>query len=247
MTETHRPWGPRQALRFGWTILSIFVVESLLVGFSALPAVLFFEWHRGLELAPRWVEVLVLVMSLIPSYLIFAVLLMVASAWSMRLLGWRPPANAELSIADLERDLCNWARYMISTYVVRTLAGPFTQATLLWTWYMRLNGASIGRRVWVNSLGVTDHCNISLGDDSVIGAGVHMSAHTVERGIVKIAPVSVGAGSTVGVGSHVQIGVSIGERCEVGSMSVIPKFVELKGPGRFAGIPISRLIEKQGA
>ena len=143
-----------------------------------------------------------------------------------------------LTIADLDPALCNWARYMISTYLVQTLVGPFTQATLVWTWYMRLNGAAIGRRVWVNSLGVTDHYNITLGDDVVIGAGVHMSAHTVERGVVKIAPISVGAGSTIGLSTHVQIGVEIGERCQIGSMSLVPKYAKIEGPGTYVGIPV---------
>lgn len=238
MATTHRAWRPRQALRFAWTVTSIFVVESLIVGLSALPAVAFFEWHAALDFSHRSIKILIIAMALIPAYVIFSLMLMATSAAAMRLLGWRPPRHAELAIADLEPALCNWARYMISTYLVRTLVGPFTQATLVWTWYMRLNGATIGRRVWVNSLGVTDHCNITLGDDVVIGAGVHMSAHTVERGVVKIAPVSIGAGSTIGIGTHVQIGVEIGERCEIGSLSLVPKFAKIDAPGTYAGIPV---------
>lgn len=245
METAHRPWHRTLAVRFAWTIVSVFTVESILVGLSALPAVAFFEWHAALDLSPRWLEIVIIAMSLIPAYAIFSVVLMAASAWTMRLLGWRPPERAELPIADLAPELCNWGRYMISSYIVRMLVGPFTQATFVWTWYMRMNGAKIGRRVWVNSLGVTDHCNLTFGDDVVVGAGVHMSAHTVERGVVRIAPVSVGAQSTIGVGTHVQIGVEIGANCQIGSMSVIPKFTQLERPGSYAGIPIS-LIERTG-
>ena len=235
------PWSPRQALRFGWTIVSIFVVESLVVGTAALPTVAFFDWHASLDLSPRILRIFIVSMALIPAYVIFAVMLMAVSALAMRVLGWRPPKEGEFEIAKLEPELCNWARYMISTYVVRTLVGPFTQATLVWTWYMRLNGAKIGRRVWVNSLGVTDHCNIELGDDVVIGAGVHLLAHTVERGVVLIAPVRVGSGSTIGINSHVQIGVDIGDSCQIGSMSLVPKFSQLRGPGTWVGLPVEKL------
>lgn len=241
MAEQHKPWGPRLAGRFAWTVSSIFVVESLIVGLSALPAVIFFDWHASLDLSPRWIRILVVAMSLIPAYVIFAVVLMATSATAMRVLRWRPPPKADLPIALLQPELCNWGRYMISTYVVRTLVGPFTQATLVWTWYMRMNGAKVGRRVWVNSLGVTDHCNLELGDDVVIGAGVHMSAHTVERGVVRIAPVTVGSGSTIGINSHVQIGCSIGPGCQIGSMSLVPKHSKLDGPGTWAGLPVRKV------
>lgn len=127
---------------------------------------------------------------------------------------------------------------------MRTLVGPFLQATPAWNWYLRMNGAQVGRQVWVNSLGVTDHCNLTLGDDVVIGAGVHLSAHTVERGGLRIAPVSVGAGSTIGVGTHVQIGVDIGERCQIGSLSMVPKFSKLEGPGTWVGVPVAPLSSR---
>lgn len=242
----HNPWGPKLILRFVWTILSIFVVESLIVGLAALPTVAFFEWHASLDVSPRWLKVMIVSMSLIPAYVIFSIILMAASAIAMRLLGWRPPRQAELRIALLEPELCDWSRYMISTYLVRTLVGPFTQATLVWTWYMRMNGASVGRRVWVNSLGITDHCNLELGDGVVIGAGVHMSAHTVENGVVRIAPIRVGTGSTIGINSHIQIGVEIGEACQIGSMSLVPKFSRLDGPGTWAGLPVRRVDTAAG-
>ncbi len=238
----HDPWQPRLILRFGWTIFSIFIVESLIVGIAALPTVAFFQWHASLDLSPQWLKVMIVSMSIIPAYAIFSIILMAGSAIAMRALGWRPPRHGNFAIALLEWELCNWGRYMISTYVVRTLVGPFTQATLVWTWYMRMNGAKVGRRVWVNSLGVTDHCNLELGDGVVIGAGVHMSAHTVENGVVRIAPIRIGAGSTVGLSSHVQIGVDIGEGCQIGSMSLVPKFSRLEGPGTWVGLPV-RLLD----
>ena len=111
--------------------------------------------------------------------------------------------------------------------------------------YMRLNGARLGRRVWVNSLGVTDHCLLDFGDDVVIGAGVHLSGHTVERGVVVLAPVRIGAGSTVGVNAHVEIGAVIGERCQIGSLSMVPKHAVLEGPGTYVGVPARRLEPRE--
>ena len=106
---------------------------------------------------------------------------------------------------------------------------------------MRLNGARIGHLVWVNSLSLMDHNLLDLGDHVVIGADVHMSGHTVERGILKTAPVRLGAGTVIGVGSVVGIGVTTGPETQVGALSVLPKFSTLEGHGSYAGAPAVRL------
>lgn len=76
---------------------------------------------------------------------------------STRWLGWRTPANAAMSIRALEWPLMNWVRYMVSVHIVRLFAGSVFRATPLWTFYIRLNGARLGRGVYINSLAVNDH------------------------------------------------------------------------------------------
>jgi len=93
----------------------------------------------------------------------------------------------------------------------------------------------------VNSLDVRDDCLLKLGDDVVIGAGVHLSGHTVERGVVRTAPIRLGSGTTVGVGCHVEIGVETGPRCQIGSLSVVPKFSRLEGDATWVGCPVRKL------
>ena len=166
---------------------------------------------------------------------------MALSAGAMRMLRWRPTAPMDMPIADLGWPLCNWARYQISTHVVSFFAGGLLRATPVWSAYLRWNGARLGRRVWVNSLGVTDHCLLDFGDDVVIGSGVHLSGHTVEHGVVRTAGVRIGAGSTVGVNAHIEIGAEIGPRCQIGSLSMVPKFAVLTGPGTYVGVPVRRL------
>ena len=243
MFHDHRRWSRAALGRFVWTLASIFVVESVVFGLAAWPAVAFFRWHAGWPIEPVAVKTIVLTAVLVPSYAIFAVLLMALSALAMRVLGWRPVAPSEMVIADLEWPLCDWARYQISAHVVAFFAGGLLRATPIWSAYMRWNGARLGRRVWINSLGVTDHCLLEFGDDVVIGSGVHLSGHTVERGVVRTARVRIGAGSTVGVNAHVEIGVDIGADCQIGSLSMIPKFSVLDGPGTYVGVP-ARLLER---
>lgn len=225
------------ALRFMWTVVSCFVVESVIVGLAAVPAVAFYQWHLTLSLDPYPLRIFLLAAALLPAYVLFAVLLMTLSAEATRLLGWRPPPQADLRISELPIELRNWARYAIISHLVHVMAGSVFRSTPLWVWYMRRNGAKVGRHVWVNSLQVGDDCLLDLGDEVVIGAGVHLAAHTVERGLLRLAPVHLGPGTTVGVGAHIGIGVTTGRNTQIGSMSVVPKFASLDADTTYVGIP----------
>ncbi len=225
------------SLKFAWTTVSCFVVVSTVAGLAALPATIFYQWHLGLELGPRPLRLFLLAAAFIPAYTIFALLYMLLSAESARLLGWRPPTSADLRISELPAGLRNWARYAIMSHLVHVLAGAFFRSTPVWAWYMRRNGATIGKHVWINSLQVGDDCLLNIGDEVVIGAGVHLSGHTVERGVVRLAPVTLGAGTTVGLGTHVGIGVTTGRNTQIASMAVVPKFAELDADTTYAGIP----------
>jgi len=199
-------------LRLAWAVFSVFVVVSLCFGAAALPAVWFLEWHLAWNLEPRWIRIWILAMAFLPSYAIFALVFMATSALCMRLLGWRPHADLEMQIEDFDWPLLDWGRYTISMHFVRVFAGTFFRTTPVWTWYMRLNGAKLGSGVFINSLDVTDHCLLDFGDHVVVGAGVHLSGHTVERGVVKTARVTLGNRVTIGVGANIEIGVRAGDR-----------------------------------
>jgi carbonic anhydrase/acetyltransferase-like protein (isoleucine patch superfamily) len=45
----------------------------------------------------------------------------------------------------------------------------------------------------------------------------------------------------VGVGSVVGIGVVAGDGCQIGALSLVPKFTELEGGAVYVGIPVKKL------
>jgi acetyltransferase-like isoleucine patch superfamily enzyme len=227
--------------RILWALLSAFVVESLVFGLSVLPGVLFWEWHFRQDLSSAPLRVVFLSMAFIPAYLLFTLALILLSGVATRITGWRTPENAELDISEFSWPLLDWARYVISIQLVRIFAGSLFRATPIWTFYMRLNGARMGRRVFVNSLEVTDHNLLDFGDDVVVGGDAHLSGHTVENGILKTAAVRLGRGVTVGVGSVVGIGVVAGDRCQIGALSLVPKFAELEAGAVYVGIPVRKM------
>ncbi len=233
--------------RVAWAFVTLFVVESAVFGLSVLPAALFWEWHFSWTLSPQWLRVVVLAASFVPAYMLFAISLMVLSGWATRITGWRTPPNIELSVSRLDWALLNWARYMVSTHMVRIFAGVLFRSTPLWTMYHRLNGARIGHGVYINSISLTDHNLLDFGDRVVIGSDVHLSGHTVEAGVLKTAPVKLGPNVTLGIGSVIGIGVEVGADAQVGALSVVPKFRKLEPGSVYGGVSIKRLDGSGGS
>ena len=234
-------WRPSAVGRLSWMIVSAFLSECLVFGLSVLPAALFWQVFFQIAYPNSVVRTVALSMAFVPTYLVFAVALMALSAFWTRLFGWRTPADAEMVIADLAWPLMDWARYMVSVHVVRLFAGSVLRATPLWTFYLRLNGARLGRGVYVNSLAVNDHNLLEFHDHVVIGDGVHLSGHTVERAVIKTAPVHLGRGVTIGIGSVVGIGVVAEPNAQVGALSLVPKYTHLEKDATYVGTPVRKL------
>jgi acetyltransferase-like isoleucine patch superfamily enzyme len=225
-----------------WAIVSIFLVETMVVGLAVSPAFLCWTWlFTFFEPASVTLRAMLAAMVFLPAYLVFCVALVILSAASTRLFGWRTREDGTWILADLEWPLLDWVRYMVSTHVVRVLVGTFFRSSPIWTWYLWLNGARIGRGVFINSLAISDHNLLECGDSVVIGENVHLSGHTVERGIVKTARVTLGRGVTVGLGSVIGIGVEAGDRCVIGALSVVPKYTRLEAGTTYAGVPARRI------
>ena len=176
--------------------------------------------------------------ALVPCYVAFALALMVVSPIATWLTAARTLPHLELRIADMDWRLMRWVRYMVASHVVRVFAGTLFRGSPIWTAYLRWNGARIGQGVYVNTLFISDHNLLELGDGVVIGAEVHISGHTVERGIVKTAPVVLGDRVTIGLGSVIEIGVTIGGDAQVGALSFVPKHTTLRGAAVYVGAPV---------
>lgn len=233
-------WRPAAVARATFTILTILVVEVAVCGVSAtIPALILFALVDSVSMP--WLRVATLATGAMPAYVLFALCLMAISSTTTRLTGARTPADAEMRIADMSWPLLQWARYMAATHVVRLFVGVVFRGTPIWTLYLRMNGAQFGRRVYVNSLFLSDHNLLTFGHDVVIGGEVHLSGHTVERGVVKTGRVTLGDGVTVGLSSVIDIDVEVGRGAQIGALSLVPKHSRLEGGAIYVGIPVKPL------
>jgi len=235
-----------RAARVSWALVSVVLVVSIVVGLASIPATLFWTWSQTWFVTSSWLRFFVRGMAIVPTYFLFACTLIPLSALATRMVGWRTPKDATLHIKDYDWPLCDWARYVIVSQIVRVLAGTFFRGTPVWTWYLRLNGARIGRGVFVNTLSIMDHNLIELGDDTIIGSDVHLSGHTVEKGTVKTATLRIGHRVTLGSHSVIGIGVDIGDDCDVGALSFVPKHARLVAGGAYVGSPVRQLNPSHG-
>ena len=93
----------------------------------------------------------------------------------------------------------------------------------------------------MNTLAISDHNLLELGDDVVIGGDVHISGHTVEHGVVKTAGVRLAHNVTVGLGTVIDIGVTVGPGCQIGALSLVPKHATLEAESMYVGVPARRI------
>ena len=230
-----------KSFRIAWAVVSLVLVQTAVCGLSSAPIVLVWLWLESIcgDSPPLRATLFSLV--LVPSYLVFTLMLLFILPATLRALGWRTAPDREMRIADCEWALLDWARYAASLHLARVLAGDLLKGTPVWTAHLRWCGAHLGRRVYINSVSVSDYNLITFGDDVVIGDAVHLSGHTVEGGVVKTGSVTLGNNVTIGLGTVVEIGARIGSNVQIGALSFVPKRARLDGPATYAGVPVRPL------
>lgn len=231
----------RRNIRVALTLAEILVTETVVCAVAALPSVALWLQVGPWPAEAPGLRVLVIAMLVVPSYVLFALALMLCSSTATWLTGARTVPGIELRVRDMEWPLLRWARYMVATRIVRVLAGWLFQGSPVWTAYLRLNGARIGRGVYINTLAIADHNLLEFGDGVVVGDDVHVSGHTVEGGVLKTGHVTLGRGVVVGVGAIIGIDVEAGANCQIGALSFVPKHARLDAEAVYAGIPVRRI------
>lgn len=234
MAGSYARIGP--SLRVTWTVLHIIVVQTMVCGVAMVPSAA--AWYALDQVTLGFpYRVLVTSLAIVPLYALFALALAVVSPLANRLTGARTDAALTIPLAGVEPPVLRWVRYVSAIRVVAVLAGPLLRGSPLWTAYLRLNGARIGRRVYINTLQISDHNLLAIGDDVVIGANVCLSGHTVESGLLKTGRVVIGNRVTIGLGSVIDIDVRVGDGAQIGALSLVTKHMSLDADTTYAGIP----------
>jgi non-ribosomal peptide synthetase-like protein len=118
------------------------------------------------------------------------------------------------------------------TLLVQDIAGtPFLNA------FMRLLGAKIGKRCFVNTRDFTETDLIHIGDDVAINSNAALQAHLFEDRVIKVGPIHIGDRSSVGVYSVVLCESELKSDVAVGHLSLVMKGETIPAGTTWVGSP----------
>ncbi len=107
---------------------------------------------------------------------------------------------------------------------------------------LRLFGAHIGRRVYLETTYLTEHDLVHVGDGAMIGGATSLQTHLFEDRVMKMSVLTIGAGCTVGPRSVVLYDAALGDGAVLDALSLVMKGESLPPETRWRGIP-ARLAE----
>ncbi|MFJ8470953.1 Pls/PosA family non-ribosomal peptide synthetase [Kitasatospora sp. NPDC094011] len=125
---------------------------------------------------------------------------------------------------------------LFENLVVPALLNYLT-GTPLASWVMRLFGARIGRRVWLNTTYLTEFDLVEVGDDAAVGEFTSLQTHLFEDRVMKMSKVVVGPASSVGVRCVVLYDAEVGAETTLDAMSLVMKGEHLPPRTKWRGIP----------
>jgi non-ribosomal peptide synthetase-like protein len=108
--------------------------------------------------------------------------------------------------------------------------------------FLRLLGARIGRRVYMDTTFLTEFDLVQVGDDAMIGGPTSLQTHLFEDRVMKMSVVKVGPNCTVGPRSVVLYDSVLEEGAGLDGLSLAMKGEVLPPESRWCGIP-ARLAE----
>jgi non-ribosomal peptide synthetase-like protein len=103
--------------------------------------------------------------------------------------------------------------------------------------FMRFLGAKVGHRVFMNTTDFTETDLISVGDDVAINANAPLQAHLFEDRVMKIGPITIGDRCSVGTYTVILCESELKNDAHIGDLSLIMKGETIPSHTYWAGSP----------
>ena len=103
--------------------------------------------------------------------------------------------------------------------------------------FMRFLGAKVGHRVFMNTTDWTETDLISIGDDVAINANAPLQAHLFEDRVMKIGPITIGDRCSVGTYSVILCESELKHDAHIGDLSLVMKGETIPSHTYWAGSP----------
>jgi non-ribosomal peptide synthetase-like protein len=129
------------------------------------------------------------------------------------------------------------------TSVYESLAVPnfldFLRGTPLLPWALRLLGARIGRRTFLDTTDLTEFDCVSIGDEAELNVNCGPQTHLFEDRVMKIGAVRLGARVSVGSASTILYDTEVGADVRLGPLTLVAKGERLPAGTDWTGSPAS--------
>ena len=143
----------------------------------------------------------------------------------------------------LERPL--WSGFVWRTELVTALhdyfAGPLLLDALRGTpflaWYFRLMGTKIGRRVFLDTVQISEFDLVTIGDDAQLNSDATLQTHLFEDRVMKMSHVRIGPRCVVGEESLVLYDTTMQAGSTLGGLSLLMKGETLPPDTHWEGTP----------
>jgi non-ribosomal peptide synthetase-like protein len=127
------------------------------------------------------------------------------------------------------------------TNLYESLAVPnfldLLRGTPMLPWTLRLLGTRIGKGVYLNTTDLTEFDCVRIGDEAELNAWCGPQTHLFEDRVMKIGLVEIGARVTVGVRSTILYDTHVGDRAQLGPLTLVAKGERLPAATRWEGSP----------
>ncbi len=127
------------------------------------------------------------------------------------------------------------------TNLYESLAVPnfldLLRGTPMLPWALRLLGARVGQRVYLNTTDLTEFDCVRIGDEAELNAWCGPQTHLFEDRVMKIGRVDIGNRVTVGVRSTILYDTQVGDDVRLGPLTLVAKGERLPAATRWEGSP----------
>lgn len=104
--------------------------------------------------------------------------------------------------------------------------------------FLRLLGAKLGKRVWMNTTDLTEFDMVEIGDEAALGEDSGPQTHLFEDRVMKVGRIRIGARTTVGAHSVILYDSETSENVLIEPLSLVMKGERLAAGTRWSGSPI---------
>ncbi len=111
------------------------------------------------------------------------------------------------------------------------------RGTPMLPWALRLLGARIGKKVWLNTTDLTEFDCVSIGDGAELNAWSGPQTHLFEDRVMKIGRVDIGARVTVGARSTILYDTHVADDARLGPLTLVAKGERLPPATAWSGSP----------